>query len=295
MQVSFCPICKARPSEIRHGWLYKCGGCGLLSSTLKPAIPTAAQASRIDEASRARGLDPIRTRNNAIILERLKAFLPAGRRKLLDVGCGQGQFLTDARQQGFDVTGIEPDANVAPQTMTRIGAPVRQGFFPEVVAAGETFDAIVFNDVFEHIPDATGAIAACRRHLATGGILVLNCPNKDGVFYRAGDVLDRVGVTAPFDRLWQRNLPSPHVWYFTPRHLSMLGRSVGLETRDTLLLQPIVREGLADRIFHIEGQSRALGVVTYAATLVALPVLSLLPHDIGVVFMTPGHATSGAA
>jgi SAM-dependent methyltransferase len=295
MKPSLCPVCGTLPVLLWHDWLFRCNGCGLLSSTLEPAIPVSSDVSRIDEASRARGLDPVRQRNNGRIIEELKSLKGGGRFRILDVGCGQGQFLVDATAHGYSVVGIEPDANVAPQTATRTNVEVRQGFFPDVVQAHEQFDAIIFNDVFEHIPNAAGAIAACARHLAPGGVLVLNCPNRDGVFYWLGDILDRVGSSAPFDRLWQRNLPSPHVWYFTPQHLLRIGQSVGLSQRAVVTLLPIVREGLADRIFHIDGQSKVLGVATYLATLVALPMLHLMPHDIGVVFLSKPDLADGAS
>jgi len=280
-----CPVCGTQPTIFRHAWLYRCGSCGLLSSTLSPEIPDHPTASRIDEASRGRGLDPVRRRNNEIILCQLGLYLSPGA-SILDVGCGQGQFLVDAAARNYLLTGIEPDANVAPQTKKKTGIEVRQGFFPDVLDEEERFDAIIFNDVFEHIPSALAAIRACANHLTPGGVLVLNCPDSNGIFYRIGNFLDLCGVSTPFDRLWQKNLPSPHVWYFTTTHLLQLGKSVGLSEITTISLLPIVREGLADRIFHINGQSKILGVATYVATLAALPLLSVLPRDIGVVFLT---------
>jgi SAM-dependent methyltransferase len=281
-----CPVCQGTPIEVRHGWLFQCNGCELLSSTLDPEIPTVVGHSQIDEAARANGLAVTRQRNNAVILDQLEQLLGGAKHRLLDVGCGQGQFLLDATKRGFTVIGIEPDANVAPKTAAMTQCAVRPGFFPEVVAADERFDAIIFNDVFEHIPDATGAIQACHAHLEPGGILVLNCPDRRGVFYRYGNFLDKLGISAPFHRLWQKGLPSPHVWYFTPSDLIRLGQTVGLRERATVALLPIAFKGLADRIFHVEGQSKLLGMAAYIAALLSLPLLRVLPHDIGVVFLS---------
>ena len=47
------------------------------------------------------------------------------------------------------------------------------------------FDAIIFNDVFEHLPDPIDAIVAVERLLADDGILVLNLPSSDGLFFRS--------------------------------------------------------------------------------------------------------------
>ena len=47
-----------------------------------------------------------------------------------------------------------------------------------------------------------------------------NCPDRRGLFFRVADALDRLGLSGAYDRLWQRGLPSPHVWYFTPEDLA---------------------------------------------------------------------------
>lgn len=281
-----CPSCGGQLRRKRHDWLLECADCGLLSSTLAVDIPSDAGKSVIDEAARSAGLNPIRRKNNSIILGRIAELRGRPGGKLLDVGCGQGQFLEDSAAAGFDVLGIEPDANVVHLTRQRTGATIRRGFFPDVLQADEQFDVIAFNDVFEHIPDASSAIAACAHHLAPGGVLVLNCPNQEGLFYRIADLLDRLGFHGPFDRMWQRGLPSPHVWYFSPAHLIRLARHVGLQPAATDHLLPIAREGLRERIFHIKGQSPLVGMVAFAAASILLPFLRILPHDIAVAFLT---------
>ena len=66
------------------------------------------------------------------------------------------------------------------------------------------FDAIIFNDVFEHLPDPIDAIVAVERLLADDGILVLNLPSSDGLFFRVSTLLNRLGWRGPYERLWQR-------------------------------------------------------------------------------------------
>jgi len=123
---------------------------------------------------------------------------------------------------GFKVQGIEPDANVVGGNWAH-GVQVRCGLFPDVLAPDDRFDVIVFNDVLEHIPDLRRAISAAASHLRPGGVLCLNCPDKRGILFIVASLLDRVGILGPYDRLWQKGLPSPHVWYFTP---ALLRRAV---------------------------------------------------------------------
>lgn len=290
-----CPVCGQRPRRTRHDWLFSCGDCGLLSSSLEPAIPTTAETSVIDEENRRKGLEATRSRNNAIILDRLEAMFDGTNddRKILDVGCGHGHFLADAEIKGFSAVGIEPDANVAPLAASR-GFEVRQGFFPDVLERTDTFDVVIFNDVLEHIPEVEAAIAASRDHLSPGGLLVLNAPDQRGFFYRVGRALDRLGISGPIERLWQVGLPSPHVWYFAPKHLVSLGQSAGFRCLASFTLSPIARQGLAARIFYVKKQSKLLGLMTFAATWLILPAIEILPKDICVVFLVRSEESEQA-
>jgi SAM-dependent methyltransferase len=282
-----CPICGAQFSELRHGWLFRCGDCGLLASNLEPVIPTEAGPSVVDQDRSERGLQAVRARNNALILDAVLDVMGERQgtgRRLLDVGSGSGFFLKDAAARGFAITGIEPDGNFIDKAR-RSGVPVRHGFFPDCVAPEELYDVIVFNDVFEHIPDSGATIRACTQHLARGGLLVLNCPNREGFFYSVADLLDRLELHTLFDRLWQRGQPSPHVWYFSPNALSRLGRNYGLEPVKTLDLLPITLRGIRYRIFNVRGQSKLMSAVALLGTVIVSPILWLLPRDIGVVIL----------
>lgn len=280
-----CPVCGSTMLRYRHRWLIKCESCGLLASTLQPVIPASPAKSHIDETARAKGLNSVRPRNNAIILDRIAEVTGRFPKSILDVGCGQGQFIQDAMARGHSVTGVEPDANVVPLTRTRTGASIIAGYFPESVPSDCQFDIIVFNDVFEHVPDIRGVMSASAERLAPGGLLVLNCPNQSGFFYRLGDLLDSCGISSPFERMWQRGLPSPHLWYFKPQHLAALGRQVGLTEIDRVALLPIAREGLRSRIDHIHGQSKLMSWVTFSLVHLAFPLLRYLPYDSAVVIL----------
>jgi SAM-dependent methyltransferase len=279
-----CPVCGSGFKNIRHEWLFACSDCGLLASSLEPTIPAQVVLSILDEDRRASGLADIRTRNNNIVLDRIQKVVNETSKRLLDVGTGLGFFLKDAASRGFDVIGIEPDANVVDDSR-KTGLQVRHGYFPQCLEVGETFDIIVFNDVLEHIPDLVGTLDACTTHLAPAGLLVLNCPNRRGVFYRIADLLDRIGLHSPFNRLWQRETPSPHVWYFEPDDLRRVGEQRGLAWVETLDLLPITRRGISDRIFYVRNQPVIMGAIALLGALLLKPFLALLPRDISVVML----------
>lgn len=284
MPAKICLLCNSPIKEYRHEWLFQCDQCGLLSSSLSVAIPVERTASVIDEGRRAVGLEAIRRKTNAIILDRLEAELKSNQRKILDVGCGPGWFLRDAGARGFLPTGIEPDGNVI-DVASRVGSEVRHGFFPDVLSSEERFDAIVFNDVLEHLPNPKDAVIASIQHLNPGGILVLNCPDRKGIFYRVAALLDQIGFHGPLDRLWQRGLPSPHLWYFTAKDLDQTGRQLGLNSVGIDRIVPLMLEGLKERIAYVSSQSGLLNVLTQLGVRLAYPFLGRLPKDISIVYL----------
>src|SRR5436190_3386023 len=280
--VSPCPVCGGHVEPHRHGWVFRCAGCGVLSSTLEVAIPAEASQAVIDETAREAGLATLRRRNNARLLDTLSGLTPPSRR-LLDVGSGPGFLLDQAQAAGFAAEGVEPDANTV-EAARGHGANVRHGYFPDVLAADERFDAIVFNDVLEHIPDLTPAVAASARHLAPGGVLCLNCPDQRGFFFRTAQVLDRLGIGGPYERLWQRGLPSPHVWYFTPALLDRVAAAAGLEPVARTRLATIELDGLWSRIRMERNAPIALSLASYVFSLGVYPLQAILPSDATACF-----------
>jgi 2-polyprenyl-3-methyl-5-hydroxy-6-metoxy-1,4-benzoquinol methylase len=201
-----------------------------------------------------------------------------GGRKLLDVGSAHGWFL-EAAQGSFDVLGIEPD-EVTGQRAAQRGLPVRPGYFPQALAEGERFDVIVFNDVIEHIPRIDAALSACFDRLNPDGILILNLPSSRGFFYRLSKILARTGWRAPFERLWQKDLPSPHVHYFRPDNLAQLVAAHGFSLVHSAELPALRAKGLLERL-RCAGNMPLLSLYAqYTAGLCAIPLLRAFPSDI---------------
>ncbi len=104
----------------------------------------------------------------------------AGHRRVLDVGCGEGQISRLAVAGGAEVVvGIDPTWNQLVAARRRGGGPS----FARAGAAGlpfadQSFDAVVACLVFEHIRDVDRAIADVARVLVPGGrfLFFLNHP-----------------------------------------------------------------------------------------------------------------------
>lgn len=95
--------------------------------------------------------------------------------KLLDVGCGNGEFLKFAHGFGWNVVGVDFDKNAVSQALTT-GQEVRHGGI-DAIDSVERFDFISLSHVLEHVYDPEELIRKCYSLLNDNGILWIETPN----------------------------------------------------------------------------------------------------------------------
>ncbi|MCE9623413.1 MAG: class I SAM-dependent methyltransferase [Actinomycetia bacterium] len=93
----------------------------------------------------------------------------AGAKRVLDVGCGDGQVSRLATRLGAEVIGIDPTWNCVSVAQQRGGATFARAGAAQLPFAAASFDAVVACLVFEHIRDVDAAIAEVARVLQPGG------------------------------------------------------------------------------------------------------------------------------
>ena len=274
-----CIVCYSPLKAGLSGWHHTCPACAYESAALAVAINHAAEHAEIDEQVRETSLKALRQDNFRTIVALVRQFAAPQARTLLDVGSAHGWFLEMAAG-AFEVVGVEPDEAVARRTAAR-GLPVRIGYFPQALADGERFDVIVFNDVIEHIPDIRAALRDCYNRLAPEGTLVLNLPSSRGLFYRLSKAFARIGLRGPFDRLWQKGMPSPHVHYFNPANLTKLVEREGFALRHSTELAAVKAEGLWERLTVFGNVHPFKAALQYTCIRwLLLPLMGLFPSDI---------------
>lgn len=97
--------------------------------------------------------------------------------RVLDVGCGSGEFLGTLSDHGWDVWGTELDAGVAETAARRLGARVCSGCGVGAAADLRDLDLVVFWHSLEHLEDPLRELAEARRRLAPGGRILVSIPN----------------------------------------------------------------------------------------------------------------------
>ena len=157
-------------------------------------------------------------------LSRLHDLVPAGRRKMLDVGCGAGAFMRFAHARGWSVDGT--DVTVSGDALG-VGGRVWEGQLPEIDFGHARFDVVRFNHVLEHTPDPLAELRRARALVTAGGILLIGVPNMAGASIRLKSWQSRLGLKG---RPWKHYGALHHLWFFTR---PTLGRLV--ETADFMV------------------------------------------------------------
>lgn len=172
-----CPLCDGTElTPVLYPPLVRCASCGLVFRNL-PCLQERVRAGFDDIYRQPESEQQIQERRRALYREFQVRHRPApGRNRLLDVGCGTGEFLLLARAEGWDVAGIEI-AKAGVEATRRAGLTVHLGSLTTVDLPESSFDLITFWNVLDFVPDPVEQARAAHRVLAPRGLLVARVVN----------------------------------------------------------------------------------------------------------------------
>jgi SAM-dependent methyltransferase len=106
----------------------------------------------------------------------LDAKVPAGARRVLDVGCGDGFLAARLARRVPDVTAVELDAPVLQRAQARFSDVSIRWVHADIVTADlpdAGFDAVVSNAALHHLEDTRAALGRLAGLVAPGGTLAV--------------------------------------------------------------------------------------------------------------------------
>ena len=172
-----CPYCTSTRSTSgpeRGGLAYRnCVDCG---SGYVEEPPIEFRDYYVDyDPNLVADLPEILVRRYQGMLARLEALTPG--RRMLEVGCGNGHFLSVARGRGWEVKGTELSRAHVGHAQARGLDVVYGDLVADPLWADRAFDVVVLIEVVEHVPEPRELLAACARRLDPGGVLFVTTPN----------------------------------------------------------------------------------------------------------------------
>jgi 2-polyprenyl-3-methyl-5-hydroxy-6-metoxy-1,4-benzoquinol methylase len=227
-----CPLCRAVHRTTlyratRSGDVHRCTACGFVyadptGESAGPRLPHCKDSVEVYEL------------NAAHRLAVLKTITGIDRGRLLDVGCFDGSFMLAAQRLGFDVEGLEPEAEPAAEARAR-GLSVQQSTFEDADLRGP-FDVVALIHSLEHLPDPWAALERARSLLSDRGALLIETPNFACLSRRL------------LGRRW-RQFIHDHAQFFEPDSLRRLLERTGFAPRTIRTVGKIASlRLLADRV-----------------------------------------------
>jgi len=158
--------------------------------------------------------------------------------RMLDLGCGDGTVLWLAREDGWQVHGVELFPEHATLVHESLGFDVDVSDITAYQGVKEAWDCVVLTHVLEHLPDPVGALIKIRGLLKPGGVAVLEFPNIDALDARLRRALDRLRLHR---RRYAHTYVPGHVQEFCRASFEFAARQAGLvlEVWETYSINPV--------------------------------------------------------
>jgi 2-polyprenyl-3-methyl-5-hydroxy-6-metoxy-1,4-benzoquinol methylase len=234
-----CNLCGSDDTEIYHRErlpyfdkmldfeIVRCRSCGLVYTNPRLAEHNATYLAGEENPDQIEKHAHAKTAVFDNALEQIHAFQQklthTSKGKLLDVGCGSGHFLRQARQFGFDVCGIEPAEAAARYASQNLGVDVINDDLLRVHLEPESIDVITAWDVLEHLGDPQAALNCCLRWLKPNGILAVRFPSATWQKIK-GMILHGL-----FSSRRAAFAPTMHLYFFNEDTFTRMAHQVGLE------------------------------------------------------------------
>lgn len=174
--------------------LYKCNKCGLVNLDLSTTENLIENQEKYAEIYK----EPFSKKGNIgsynsykFIKSKLKS-----KGKFLDIGCGNGALLNLAKEDSWDVKGLELSDYLAEKIKNTLEINVEVGDFLsfDSDSSGEKYDLVALRHVLEHLPDSILALTKINRLLKNGGFSLFEFPNIEAWSFKFKRFLANKGI-----------------------------------------------------------------------------------------------------
>ncbi|MEE2887098.1 MAG: class I SAM-dependent methyltransferase [Planctomycetota bacterium] len=237
VEIQACQLCGSREgTEMFRDPPYRvlrCAGCSLVYVTPRHNDDALHKLYGEDywnsNSPKTRGYacyaeeEPLYLRTFRRRLELVRAYIPQGSIRVLDIGCAAGFFLRVMKEEGHDVRGVEVSADIASLAIEHLGAEnIHVGFLQQLAPQHPgfepgSFDLVTMWDVIEHVPNPQDLLEQARRLLKPDGVLILETQNVDSRF------------AGMLGKKWQHFKHEEHLYHFNPKTITRLLADTGYQ------------------------------------------------------------------
>ena len=151
---------------------------------------------------------------------------------LLEIGVGAGQSILWFEEEGFDVSGIEPDG----RNVSMINKVLKRGKVAETsveeFSSDKVFDVIWMSHVLEHLIEPVRFLKKIRNNLKKSGIFFIEVPNCE------------------YEPMLQSSIEkNPHLYHFTKKALTKMVEQTEYRIMSCDIFRPATKsEGMRHKI-----------------------------------------------
>ncbi|MES3005130.1 MAG: class I SAM-dependent methyltransferase [Patescibacteria group bacterium] len=221
--------------------IYKCSNCRMLSLYKKPqTLDQVYNSEYFSGGSGGFGYvnydeDKEPMRNSFKKYLDLITKISNKKGKLFDVGAATGFFMSLAKVDGFEVSGVEFSDFAAGQGRSR-GFDIKTGTLDKLAIEEGGYEVVTMLDVIEHMPDPENDIKIIQKMLKQNGLVVVNTPDSGSFYARM------MGIN------WHLVVPPEHIHYFNERGIRELFTRNGFEV---LLVTRMSKKFTLEYIFNM--------------------------------------------
>ncbi|HXB39600.1 MAG TPA: class I SAM-dependent methyltransferase [Bacteroidia bacterium] len=225
-------ICKDHTVSQKDFEIKRCKSCGFKYTSPRPNDEDLGQyykaESYISHSDTKKGL--INTlyhwaRSYTLIkkLQLVMHYTGLKKGKILDYGAGTGAFLDTCKKNGWDASGIEPDADARKVMKEKFNLSIYPDFKDAMIQnALYEFDVITAWHVLEHVPDLKETINILKGSLKQKAKLIIALPNPSSF------------DASVYKENWAAYDVPRHLWHFTPANIERLMKDQGFKLITTL-------------------------------------------------------------
>ena len=141
--------------------------------------------------------------------------------KILDIGCGTGEFLKVFKDANWKTLGVEPDPDVRKIAIENYNLDIKEETEIKNFETG-SFDVITMWHVLEHVPRLNERIEDLKRLVKLDGIIIIavpNCDSFDAEIYK---------------EFWGAYDVPRHLYHFSPKDINAIFKNHDLKVFRTL-------------------------------------------------------------
>jgi 2-polyprenyl-3-methyl-5-hydroxy-6-metoxy-1,4-benzoquinol methylase len=175
---TLCILCHSSDIYNLSGYekhqLSKCGTCGFVFMTRIPTNDELESHYKLYSYASNSVVSPLTINSYQLLLDEMEIYRKNN--TIIDVGCGKGWFLLEARKRGWDVYGTE-FSDEAIKVCKENGIKMEKGDLNASAFGSVKFDIVFSSEVIEHVNNPVTQFEQMFEILRPGGLLYLTTPN----------------------------------------------------------------------------------------------------------------------